>query len=113
VGSESSGGTNILAITGGFNHATATLYTFTVETPKTSKCTGTCAFFWPPVLTTATPAATGKANTAKLGVIPRADGTFQVTYNGQPLYFVANGLNTGTSGNAISAFGGTCHTVNA
>jgi predicted lipoprotein with Yx(FWY)xxD motif len=112
VGSEPSGGTNILAITAGFTHATATLYLFTADTSKTSKCTGTCAIIWPPVLTTTPPAATGKAKGAKLGVIQRADGTFQVTYNGQPLYFFAQGLNTGTSGNGISGFGGIFYTVN-
>jgi len=112
VGSESAASATILAITAGFTHATATLYAFSADTTTASKCTGACAIFWPPVLTTTAPAATGGANAAKLGTISRADGTFQVTYNGHPLYFFAQGLNNGTSGAGISAFGGTFYVVN-
>jgi predicted lipoprotein with Yx(FWY)xxD motif len=64
------------------------------------------------VLTITPPAATGSANAAKLGTIPRPDGTFQVTCNGHPLYFFSQALNKGTSGNGITAFGGTFHIVN-
>jgi len=112
VGSESAAGTKILAITAGFLHVTATLYAFSADTPKASKCSGECAIIWPPVLTTTPPAATGSAKAAKLGTISRPDGTFQVTYNGHPLYFFAQGLNTSTVGNGITAFGGTFHIVN-
>jgi predicted lipoprotein with Yx(FWY)xxD motif len=112
VGSEIAAGANILAIQAGFLHVTATLYAFTADTPTASKCTGRCALIWPPVLTTTPPAATGSANAAKLGTIPRADGTFQVTYNGHPLYFFAQALNTSTAGNGITAFGGTFKIVN-
>src|SRR5215472_10820835 len=91
---------------------TPTLYAFTADTPTASKCTGTCAIIWPPVLTTTPPAATGSANAAKLGTIPRPDGTFQVTYNGHPLYFFSQALNKTTAGNGITAFGGTIKIVN-
>ncbi len=112
VGSETAGGAKILAITAGFTHATATLYAFSADTKTASKCTGACAIFWPPVLTTTPPAATGSAHPSKLGTISRPNGTFQVTYNGHPLYFFAQGLNSGTSGAGISAFGGTFDIVN-
>ncbi len=112
VGSESAAGAKILAITAGFLHVTATLYAFTADTAKASKCSGECALIWPPVLTTTRPAATGSANAAKLGVISRPDGTFQVTYNGHPLYFFAQALNSSTAGNGITAFGGTFKIVN-
>jgi predicted lipoprotein with Yx(FWY)xxD motif len=112
VGSESSGGTNILQVTGGFTHVQATLYAFTADSPTTSKCTGQCAMIWPPVLTTTPAAVSGMANGAQLGTIQRADGTFQVTYNGHPLYFFANALGSGTQGNNVTAFGGTFNTVN-
>ena len=112
VGSETAAGAKILAITAGFLHVTATLYAFTADTPTASKCAGACANIWPPVLTTTPPAATGNANAAKLGVIPRSDGTFQVTYNGHPLYFFSQALNNSTAGNGITAFGGTFKIVN-
>jgi hypothetical protein len=64
------------------------------------------------VLTTTPPSATGGANASMLGAIPRADGTFQVTYNGHPLYYFASQLNTTTNGNFVTAFGGTFYVVN-
>jgi predicted lipoprotein with Yx(FWY)xxD motif len=112
VGSESAAGAKILAITAGFLHITATLYAFSADTHTSSKCTGRCALIWPPVLTTTPPAATGDANDAKLGTIRRADGTFQVTYNGHPLYFFSQALDNSTAGNGINAFGGTFKIVN-
>jgi predicted lipoprotein with Yx(FWY)xxD motif len=72
----------------------ATVYTLSADTtPGSSSCTGTCAKFWPPVLTTTAPVGTGL--TGVLGTIQRADGTFQVTYNGHPLYFFSQLLTTG------------------
>jgi predicted lipoprotein with Yx(FWY)xxD motif len=112
VGSETAAGAKILAITAGFLHVTATLYAFTADTSMASKCSGACAIIWPPVLTSTPPAATGSAKAAKLGVIPRPDGTFQVTYNGHPLYFFSQALNKTTAGNGITAFGGTFKIVN-
>jgi predicted lipoprotein with Yx(FWY)xxD motif len=111
VGSESVSGKDILSITAGLTHVTATLYAFSADTRATSQCIGKCAVIWPPVITATPSAVTGGANAALLGVIPRADGTFQVTYNGHPLYFFALGLNNGTSGAGITAFGGTFNTV--
>jgi predicted lipoprotein with Yx(FWY)xxD motif len=111
VGSESSASGPILSITAGFTHVTATLYSFSADTTTASKCSGACAIFWPPVLTTTAPIAAGGAMASKLGVIPRADGTFQVTYNGHPLYFFAPALNGTTSGDNVKAFGGIFHIV--
>jgi predicted lipoprotein with Yx(FWY)xxD motif len=112
VGSEPAGGKTILSITAGFTHATASLYAFSADSATASKCTGQCAVIWPPVLTTAPPAAAGGANGSMLGSIARPDGTFQVTYNGHPLYFFSKDLTSGTKGNGITAFGGTFKTVN-
>jgi predicted lipoprotein with Yx(FWY)xxD motif len=113
VGSESSPAGTILSITAGLEHTTATLYAFSRDTATTSKCTGSCAIIWQPVLTTTPPAATGTASASMLGTIRRYDDTFQVTYNGHPLYFFAKGLNGGTSGAGKSAAGGTFHVVTA
>jgi predicted lipoprotein with Yx(FWY)xxD motif len=112
VGSESTPSGTVLSITAGFTHATATLYAFSADSATASKCRGTCAIIWPPVLTSTPPAATGSASSSLLGSIARPDGTFQVTYNGHPLYFFSKGLDNGTSGAGISAFGGTFNVVN-
>ncbi|HTT92898.1 MAG TPA: hypothetical protein VMF65_25310 [Acidimicrobiales bacterium] len=77
----------------------ATVYTLSTDTsPGTSTCTGTCAKFWPPVLTTTAPAVTpltGTALTGTVGTIQRTDGTFQVTYNSHPLYFFSQDMMSG------------------
>jgi predicted lipoprotein with Yx(FWY)xxD motif len=112
VGSETAGGTTILAVTGGFTHVVATLYAFSADSATASKCNGQCAMIWPPVITTTPAAVSGMAAGAKLGTIQRADGTFQVTYNGHPLYFFAKALDSGTEGNNVTAFGGTFNIVN-
>jgi predicted lipoprotein with Yx(FWY)xxD motif len=112
VGSETAGSTSILSITAGLTKATATLYAFSADTATASKCSGMCAMIWPPVITTDPAAFSGMVNGALLGTIPRADGTFQVTYNSHPLYFFSKALDGGTEGNNVTAFGGTFNTVN-
>ena len=64
-----------------------TLYVFGKDTPGASNCTGTCAQNWPAL--TIPPGASpfaGTGVTGQLSVIPRSDGTYQVTYNDMPLY---------------------------
>jgi predicted lipoprotein with Yx(FWY)xxD motif len=111
IQSESSGGTSILADEG-VNGVVATLYAFSADTPTQSNCTGSCAQFWPPVLTQSAPTASGAASSSLLGVIPRGDGTFQVTYNGHPLYYFSHFLDSGTEGAGVTAFNGTFNPVN-
>ena len=60
-----------------------TVYWFVPDTSTTSKCTGSCATYWPPVTGTVT-AGTGVTGT--VGTITRPDGTTQATYDGHPLY---------------------------
>ena len=112
VGSEPSGTATILAITAGLTRATATLYAFSIDTASVSMCTGLCAKFWPPVLTTRSVKAGQGVNQHLLGTLRRADGTIQVSYNGHPLYFFALGLNSGTSGAGAPVFGGVFNLVN-
>ncbi len=77
----------------------ATVYSLSTDTtPGTSSCTGTCARFWPPVLTSTAPVGTGL--TGALGTIQRPDGTFQVTYNNKPLYLFSQQLTSGDAGGA-------------
>jgi len=61
-----------------------TIYWFAIDTPTTSKCTGSCASFWPPVPGPVTAAA--GTNLMHFGTIKRSDGTVQATYEGHPLY---------------------------
>ncbi len=112
IQSESSNGTNILADAGAVNGVVATLYAFSADTTTMSNCTGACATAWPPVLTQSAPTASGSASGSLLGAIPRSDGTFQVTYDGHPLYYFAPHLDSGTEGAGATAFGGTFNTVN-
>ena len=112
IQSEASGGTNILADAGAVTRLISTLYAFSTDTPSKSTCTGTCARFWPPVLTQSAPTALMMAQGSLLGVVQRADGTFQVTYKGHPLYYFALALDSGTEGNGVKAFGGIFKIVN-
>jgi predicted lipoprotein with Yx(FWY)xxD motif len=83
-----------------------TLYWFAIDTPTTSKCNGSCATYWPPVIGTAT-AAAGTSLPGKLGTITRSNGQVQATYNGHPLYTYAADTAPGQiKGNGLNASGG-------
>ena len=81
-----------------------TLYRFASDTPATSKCTGSCAGYWPPV--TGSPEA-GPGVTGKLGAIKRPGGTEQATYDGHPLYtYVGDSTPGQANGNKLDLNGG-------
>ncbi len=90
------------------------VYSFSADSATASACTGTCARFWPPVLVSGTPTASAGSgvNPAGLGTIARPDGTEQVTYFGDPLYFFAFDQPSQPLGEGITAFGGTFDVVN-
>lgn len=68
-----------------------TLYLFAMDEEGTSNCYDQCAANWPPLLVQAGEVPVpGAGVTGELGVTERDDGTFQVTYNGSPLYFWVN-----------------------
>jgi predicted lipoprotein with Yx(FWY)xxD motif len=93
------GGTKVLANSKGF-----VLYWFAPDTSTISKCTGSCATYWPPVTGTAT---AGSGVTGTLGTITRSDGTKQVTYDGHPLYTFTGDKSPGqATGNRLNASGG-------
>jgi len=104
-----SGGTTLTARTIGgqqvlTNSAGLTVYWFAPDTSTTSKCTGSCATYWPPVKGLAT---AGSGVTGTLGTITRSDGTKQVTYDGHPLYTYAGDSAPGQAkGNGLNASGG-------
>jgi predicted lipoprotein with Yx(FWY)xxD motif len=108
----SSGGTSLTAKTIGgqqvvTNAAGFTLYWFVPDTSTTSKCTGSCATYWPPVKG---PATAMSGVTGTLGTITRSDGTTQATYDGHPLYTYAADSTPGQAkGNGLNASGGVWH----
>jgi predicted lipoprotein with Yx(FWY)xxD motif len=97
-------GTAVLTNSKGF-----TLYWFGPDTSTTSKCTGSCATYWPPVTG---PVTAGPGVTGTLGVITRPGGTMQATYDGHPLYTYAGDSAPGVaSGNGKNLSGGVWHEV--
>ena len=89
------------------NSAGFILYWFVPDTSTTSKCTGTCATYWPPV---PGPLVAGPGVTGTLGTITRPGGMVQATYDGHPLYlYVADTAPGQTKGNGIVASGGLWH----
>lgn len=116
VTSETVGGSTVLAAVGNpfpGGAATATLYTFSRDSAGASACTGACADAWAPLLTSSTPVAGPGVDAGKLGTVQRADGSFQITYAGHPLYLFSRALDTTTDGDGITAFGGQFHSIAA
>jgi predicted lipoprotein with Yx(FWY)xxD motif len=100
------GGQQVLTNAAGF-----TLYWFVPDTSTTSKCTGSCATYWPPVKG---PATAMSGVTGTLGTITRSDGTTQATYDGHPLYTYAADTAPGQAkGNGLNASGGLWHEMTA
>jgi predicted lipoprotein with Yx(FWY)xxD motif len=86
------------------NSSGKTLYWFAPDTSTTSKCTGSCATFWPPLTG---PVTAGSGVTGTLGTITRPDGTTQATYDGHPLYTYVGDTAAGTAkGNGLNLSGG-------
>ncbi len=92
-------GTQVLTNAKGF-----VLYWFAPDTPTTSKCTGSCATYWPPV---PGPVTAGSGITGTLGTITRPDGTKQASYDGHPLYTYTGDTAPGVAtGNGLNVSGG-------
>jgi predicted lipoprotein with Yx(FWY)xxD motif len=91
------------------NSAGFTVYWFAPDTSTASKCTGSCATYWPPVKG---PATAGSGVTGTLGTITRSDGTTQATYDGHPLYTYAGDTAPGqATGNGLNVSGGLWYEV--
>ena len=81
-----------------------TLYWFAIDTSSASKCSGSCATYWPPVTG---PVTAGSGVTGTLGTITRSDGTMQATYDGHPLYtYVGDKAPGQAKGNGLNLSGG-------
>ena len=86
------------------NSSGKTLYWFAPDTSTTSKCTGSCSTYWPPVTG---PVTAGSGVTGTLGTITRPDGTTQATYDGHPLYTYVGDTAAGQAkGNGLNLSGG-------
>ena len=93
------GGVNVLTNANGL-----TLYWFVPDTSTSSKCTGSCAIYWPPV--SGSPTA-GPGVTGRLGTIKRPGGGLQATYEGHPLYTYIGDSGPGqANGNDLDLNGG-------
>ncbi len=66
-----------------------TVYAFTKDSKDTTVCYDKCEQAWPPLLTLGQPTLAGSVTASLVGSIQRKDGTMQVTYNGDPLYYYA------------------------
>jgi predicted lipoprotein with Yx(FWY)xxD motif len=98
------GGVAVLTNAKGF-----TLYWFAPDTATTSKCTGSCAAYWPPVF--GTPRA-GPGLTGRLGIISRPGGGVQATYDGHPLYsYIGDNSPGQANGNNLDLNGGLWYEV--
>jgi predicted lipoprotein with Yx(FWY)xxD motif len=109
----------------GFGGAAVSVYTFSADS-HFSHCYGACAMEFIPLRTVGKPVLDSGVNAGAVGVVWRADGTLQVTYNGQPLYIYDQEqplvnpvppppiITSGSAGNGdgVSAFGGTFSLVN-
>ena len=86
------------------NASGMTLYWFARDTARKSRCNGSCARYWPPVLGTS---ASGSGLPRGFGTIKRADGQTQITYAGHPLYAYAGDTASGqVNGNDVDLSGG-------
>jgi predicted lipoprotein with Yx(FWY)xxD motif len=98
------GGMTVLTNARGF-----TLYSFAPDTPASSKCYGSCAAYWPPVIGTA---AASPGLPGRIGTITRTGGARQLTYNGHPLYtYIGDSAPGQANGNNLNLNGGLWHEV--
>jgi predicted lipoprotein with Yx(FWY)xxD motif len=83
-----------------------TLYLFKKDTGGKSRCSGSCAVNWPPLLASGRPVAGSGIKGSKLTTTKRSDGKTQVVYNGHPLYrFIGDTKPGNTNGEGLTAFG--------
>src|SRR5215212_878658 len=91
-----------------------TLYLFEKDQHGRSACYGTCAAYWPPLISPAKPRAAKGVRAPLLGLTKRKDGKRQVTYAGHPLYTFALDKRAGqTAGEGLTDFGGAWDAVAA
>jgi predicted lipoprotein with Yx(FWY)xxD motif len=83
------------------------LYLFEKDQHGRSACSGSCAMYWPPLITRGKPVAGRGLKESLLGTIRRSNGARQVTYAGHPLYrYVLDTKPGQTNGEGLQDFGG-------
>jgi predicted lipoprotein with Yx(FWY)xxD motif len=86
-----------------------TLYWFVPDSSTASKCYGSCANYWPPVLG---PVTAGSGVKGTLGTITRSGGAKQATWDGHPLYTYIGDTSPGMNkGNGLNISGGVWHEI--
>jgi predicted lipoprotein with Yx(FWY)xxD motif len=91
-----------------------TLYLFAKDRNGRSACSGSCARFWPPLLSRGKPTGSAGVKMSLLGTTRRSNGSMQVTYNRHPLYTYALDKQVGqTRGEGSLAFGARWWAVSA
>jgi predicted lipoprotein with Yx(FWY)xxD motif len=91
-----------------------TLYLFLKDRNGKSACSGSCARFWPPLLSRGKPTAGPGVRRSLLSTTRRSNGSLQVTYNRHPLYTYALDKRAGqTRGEGSFAFGAKWYAVSA
>jgi predicted lipoprotein with Yx(FWY)xxD motif len=91
-----------------------TLYLFGKDRNGKSACSGSCAQFWPPLLTRGKPTAGAGIRASLLGTTRPSNGSMQVTYNKHPLYAYTLDKQLGqTKGEGVSAFGAKWYVLSA
>ena len=84
-----------------------TMYVFAIDPRGKSRCTGSCATYWPPVPATDAPTHPVAGVTATFGSITRPDGTKQLSVDGYPVYTYAGDKSPGdVNGQGVNASGG-------
>jgi predicted lipoprotein with Yx(FWY)xxD motif len=89
-----------------FDGTRQAIYLFDKEETSESECYDDCAEEWPPVLTDGAPVAEAHVASDLLGTTQRTDGTTQLTYAGNPLYYYAHEGKNEVKCHNISEFGG-------
>jgi predicted lipoprotein with Yx(FWY)xxD motif len=91
-----------------------TLYLFMVDKHGKSACYGQCAGYWPPLMKKGALHAGAGVKANLLSTTKRKNGTFQVRYNGHPLYLYTADTGAGqVSGQGQNFFGGKWYVVSA
>jgi predicted lipoprotein with Yx(FWY)xxD motif len=96
-----------------FDSNNRAIYLFTREPGSRSRCYGSCAAAWPPVLTRGRPRAGSGIDADLLGTTRRRDGRRQVTYNRHPLYYYVDDPRGQVLCHNVVEFGGTWLVLNA